>query len=658
MSILNIKIPFTDRTFNISIPKSNNPMNDSYYDGSYVNIFDTDGKKNSTEQLKAYQGWVGDCVSLIAERVASIPLRLYSQDGELIEKHIFYDLLQKWNPYTTKFEGKELLQIYLDLTGECYIYMVRNGLGIPQELYFRSPDRIKPIIKDGIIDHYIETDGMKETRYEANDILFFKYPNPTSQFRGASPVQRKAYAYDTDKYNMIYQLNTFKNGVHLKQILEAEKMMNPEQVGKILTQFNQTYGGIEKSNGVGALIGGMKLKPVGVSNKDMEYMLLAEWNMRQLASAYHTPPQKLSHPESTNLANMTALDTSWNRECILPRLTRQEEVLNTFLLPMYKDNGLYCKYDNPVPVDNDFKLKQRESNLKNFVISINEARADDGLDPAEWGEKPLAPFSIAPLDVNKVVVEPEPEPAKAIISKEYTEDYKRKYWNNFIKRITPLENNFKRAMIKYFQVQEIEALRALRKNKSISKDVTDALKIPKSKKELEALAELSIPRITEIVKINGTAAYAELGVGGAFDVLNPEVIKFIKKRAGLLIKSIGDTTLEKLKKTLAGGVDAGESIPKLADRISGVFTEAKGYRSTLIARTETIAASNSGALEAYKQSGVVKIKIWLSTMDDRVRDEHAAMDGEEAKINEPFSNGVMAPSEPNCRCSILPKIED
>ena len=56
---INIKIPFTDRIFSVSIPKSNNPMNDSYYDGSYVNIFDTDGKKNSSEQLKAYSGWVG-----------------------------------------------------------------------------------------------------------------------------------------------------------------------------------------------------------------------------------------------------------------------------------------------------------------------------------------------------------------------------------------------------------------------------------------------------------------------------------------------------------------------------------------------------------------------------------------------------------------------
>jgi SPP1 gp7 family putative phage head morphogenesis protein len=213
-------------------------------------------------------------------------------------------------------------------------------------------------------------------------------------------------------------------------------------------------------------------------------------------------------------------------------------------------------------------------------------------------------------------------------------------------------------MIKYFQEQELEVLRALRKNKSITKDVSDALNVPKSKNELEALIEVALPRITEIVKINGTAAFAELGIEGSFDVTNPEVIKFIKKRAGLLIKSIGDTTLEKLKKTLAAGVDIGESIPNLADRISEVFTEAKGYRSELIARTETITASNEGSLEAYKQSGVVEKKQWLATMDDRVRDEHAAMNNEKVKLNEPFSNGEMAPSSPNCRCTILPVIKE
>ena len=48
--------------------------------------------------------------------------------------------------------------------------------------------------------------------------------------------------------------------------------------------------------------------------------------------------------------------------------------------------------------------------------------------------------------------------------------------------------------------------------------------------------------------------------------------------------------------------------------------------------------------------------------DDRVRDEHldapAGVGGEKRRIDEPFSNGLQEPSEPNCRCTLLYSVED
>ena len=655
---IKVAIPFTNKGIDINLKTLPDRITDPrYWPGSPSPIlWAQDNFKNSEEQLKAYQGWVGDLVSLIAERMASIPLRLYNQNDELIEKHPFYDLMKTFNPDTTEFSGKEGRSIYKDLTGECYILMAKDGLGIPRELYFRKPDRITPKVKDGIIDHFIYLSGSQEIRYEREDIIYFKYFNPTDPFRGASPVQRKAYAYDTDKYNMIYQLNVFKNGVHLKQVLETEKNMPPEMVEKILTLFNQTYGGAEKAHSTGALIGGMKLKDVGVSNKDMEYMLLADWNMRQLASAYHTPPQKLSHPEKTNLANMKALDTAWNRECILPRCIRDAQQLNVTLIPLYKEPGLYCKYDNPVPADDEFILKKRESDLKNWVIPINEARVKDGLDEVPWGKVPLAPFNISPLGSATESADTS-APGKAIILKKYTEKFKREYWNQYIKRITPLENEFKRGMIKLFQEQELAALRALRKKKSITKDVDDVLRITHSEREIEKFAEFTLPRITEMVKINGSKAYAELGVSGSFDVSNPKVIKWIKERAGKLIKGIGDTPLDKLRKTLAEGVAIGEKIPSLSSRVSAVYDEAKGSRAIKIARTETSAASNNGALQAYDQSGVVKEKEWLHGGEECDICDSLEAEGP-IPLHSSFSGGFDAPpAHPNCICTILPVIE-
>jgi len=657
---IKLTIPFTDRSIDINIKTLPSRITDSRYwtENPTPVLWAQDSFKNSSEQLKAFSGWVGDCVSLIAERIASIPLRLYNQKDELIEEHPFYDLLKHFNPDTTQFSGKELLSIYLDLTGECYILMAKDGLGIPRELYFRQPDRMTPKIKDGIIDHYIYLEGGREINYPREDILFFRYPSPTNPFRGASPVQRKAYAYDTDKYNMIYQMNMFKNGVHLKQVLQAEKMIPPDQVKKILELFNQTYGGMDKVGKTGALIGGMTLETVGVSNKDMEFMLLANWTMRQLASAYHTPPQKLSHPEQTNLANMQALDVSWNRECILPRLVRIAEIFNTFMIMLYKEKGLYCRFDNPVPADDEFLLKKRESNLKNFVININEARVEDGLDEVGWGKVPLAPMNIMPLGDSGGSLPPKEEPKKTIKVVKYTAEYKQRYWELFIKRVTPLENEFKRGMISLFQQQELRALRALRNGKSVvKKNIDDVLSVTHDEREIMKFAEVVLPRITQMVKINGEAAAAELGI--AFDVTNPKVVKWIKQRGGMLIKSISDTTLEKLKRTLAEGVANGESIPNLADRIGIVYDEAKGSRAVKIARTETITASSQGNLQAYSQSGVVEKKEWLTAYDERTCEACMALNGEVVKLNENFSAGVSTPSlHPNCRCAIIPVLKD
>jgi len=655
---IKVAIPFTNLGMEVNVKNLPARITDPKYwpDEASPILWAQDSFKNSANQLKAYTGWVGDCVSLIAQRMASIPLRLYNSKDELIKKHPFYDLMKFFNPDTTEFSGKEGRSIYKDLTGECYILMAKDGLGIPRELYFRKPDNITPKIKDGIIDHYVYVYEGREIIYHKEDIIFFKYFNPTDPFRGASPVQRKAYAYDIDKYNMIYQLNVFKNGAHLRSVLETDKNLSEEQVKKMLKIFNDTYGGAENSGKTGAAVGGLKFKTVGISNKDMEFMNLANWTMRHIASAYHTPPQKLSHPEHTNLANMKALDVAWNRECILPRCVQDAQTLNVTLIPLYKEEGIYCKYDNPVPTDEEFQLKKRESNLKNFVIPVNEARKEDGMDEVPWGKVPLAPFNIAPLGSATEPAKPAPAPGKAIILKEYTEEFMRAYWNQFIKRVTPLENDFKRGMIKLFQEQELRALRALRGKKSIeTKGVDDVLRITHDEREISKFAEFTLPRITEMVKINGTNAYAELGVSGSFDVSNPKVIKWIKAHVGDLIKDLGDTTKDKLRKTLAEGVAQGEKIPSLASRVSSVYDEAKGYRSKMIARTETIASSNQGALQAYDQSGVVKKKQWLAESD--ACDDCLKLQGKKVNLHSSFGEVDCPPLHPNCRCTILPVIE-
>lgn len=144
---------------------------------------------------------------------------------------------------------------------------------------------------------------------------------------------------------------------------------------------------------------------------------------------------------------------------------------------------------------------------------------------------------------------------------------------------------------------------------------------------------------------------ASLGI--RFDLVQPEVEAFVLKENQFLLDSLGETTAEIVQETLAAGVAEGKSVRAIAEDLQGSHAFGRD-RSQLIARTEVGRAQNGAALESIKsygeRTGRSYVKVWDTAGDDRVRDEHAAIEGETVPIDQPFSNGLMHPSEPNCRC--------
>ena len=94
--------------------------------------------------------------------------------------------------------------------------------------------------------------------------------------------------------------------------------------------------------------------------------------------------------------------------------------------------------------------------------------------------------------------------------------------------------------------------------------------------------------------------------------LDSFALDWIKLRSLTLAKSINKTTLEALRHELSLGFEAGESITQLSKRIEGYFTDNAKYRAERVARSETIAASNEGALHRYELEGVGKSEFYPS----------------------------------------------
>ena len=145
-----------------------------------------------------------------------------------------------------------------------------------------------------------------------------------------------------------------------------------------------------------------------------------------------------------------------------------------------------------------------------------------------------------------------------------------------------------------------------------------------------------------------------------FDIINPNTVKGIKKK----INSAGDEAwIEKqLNSKLLQGILNGSDI----DTISKSFLSVLGNNIASAirnARTMTTESENGGRIDSYKElasQGVVQKKVWIATPDDRTRQSHIDLDGEEQDLDDEFSNGCMYPADPhgddeeiwNCRCTM------
>ena len=124
-------------------------------------------------------------------------------------------------------------------------------------------------------------------------------------------------------------------------------------------------------------------------------------------------------------------------------------------------------------------------------------------------------------------------------------------------------------------------------------------------------------------------------------------------------------TLIRIKEQLTRGLIEGESYRKMSSRIKDVV-EKDTYSAMRIVRTESTRAYNTGmfdSVEHASERGLVMVKRWISSGDDdRTRDSHLDLDGQEVPIGEEFKihghsalypgDFGVAEEDINCRCTV------
>lgn len=398
-------------------------------------------KVKQEDLVKKYVGWIYSCTQISARAVASTPLRLYAARGtgqaktkhfatlpvdkdraeylrtkaslqslivvktaeqyEEVLVHPLLDLMQNVNENDNAFDTMNLTVTCLDLSGNGYWYLENGPLGIPTKLFVLRPQytRIVPD-KETLIKGYLYgINPLRRVALERDEVIHFKYPNPNNLWYGMGPVEAGAFAVERQKAMDIYEASMLRNMGRPDFTLTSKSgKFTKEQRKELEIQWNNAHRGPGKAGRMHVLDYDWDLKELGFKPREMEYLKGRTWTMKEICSLFPVPVGLVDTSEISKAprAGMEGSDLFLAKNNTLPRTRLIEEKLNEQLTPRY-DKRLFFAFDNPVPTDQRFLLLKETAELKNWKISINEARQRDGMEPVDWGDVPLVPMNIFPL---------------------------------------------------------------------------------------------------------------------------------------------------------------------------------------------------------------------------------------------------------------------
>ena len=129
------------------------------------------------------------------------------------------------------------------------------------------------------------------------------------------------------------------------------------------------------------------------------------------------------------------------------------------------------------------------------------------------------------------------------------------------------------------------------------------------------------------------------------------------------IVRVSDTSKERVRTIIQRGIDEGMDVRQIARNIDELgFEQLIQNRSTVVARTEVINASNRGDIIGARETNLDLKKEWLASIDGREREEHAGADGQSVDLEDSFIVGGESldyPGDPRgsagnviqCRCT-------
>lgn len=341
------------------------------------------------------------CVRLIAETVASLPMNFFHTGAVngLVATDYPLQLLFRGKPnrYQTPVEFWETLLMQLSIHGNAYALKTRGVSGqIVSLLPLMSSQMETRLLQDGSVVHAYYTDAgvqvlssesVWHTKLFGNGIV------------GLSPL---AYARNSIGIAIAGEDrigNVFRNGAKPTGVLMTDKTLKKEQRDQIRASFADLAEG--NNDSLIVLEANMKYESVSMSPVDIQFLESRRFQIEDICRFMGVPSVLVNDTANSTGwgSGIQQLINGWYKLGLRPYLERIESSIGVHLMSTADRLKYYAEFDLDalLRADQAARFDAWNKGINGGFVIPNEARAAEGLPPADGGDVLLVNSTMVPI---------------------------------------------------------------------------------------------------------------------------------------------------------------------------------------------------------------------------------------------------------------------
>lgn len=368
-------------------------------------------EENVNEDTTVSLPAIYDGINQIAEQIAMLPLFLYrTTDGAGREKATSDRRYRMLHAQPNDFQNKYQFwqQVIFDsvLWSNAFILLSKDAAGFTNSMFRIRPDAVTVRIQNGVPVYDVQApiNGRIETQtYDFTRIMHIKGRLSGSNHRNAlqpEPLftqlaRSLGININTDEHTSKF----YKNGTHLAGIVKSPNKLDSEQTKAIKDSWREKLQGMSNAHDVAIIGSGMEYVPLTQNAEQAQLIEGRKFNVVEVARILGVPPSKLKAMERATYATAEQEAINFRSDSIQPRVTAIEAEIESKIIRSTEKGLLKAEFELAALERADISTRYDVyvKGINNGILSINDARALENMNPVSNGDTHFVPLNLQKL---------------------------------------------------------------------------------------------------------------------------------------------------------------------------------------------------------------------------------------------------------------------